>query len=105
MGTWQDMTDNVMIHCRDTFTTDLVYKPVVGAQVSIQGIFDEAYTAVIIQDGVPIETRRPKLGIRNKDLILRPAKGDKCIINGSNYRVVEYEPDGEAGTALFLYKE
>lgn len=105
MGIWQDRTDNVMIHCRDTFTTDLIYKPSVGAQISIQGIFDDEFISVVMLDGVPVETRRPRLGIRNKDLVARPAKGDKCIINGSTYRVMEYEPDGEAGTALFLHKE
>ena len=99
------MTDNVMSTCRDTFTTELIYKPIIGAPVPIKGIFDDAYASVVIMDGVPIESRRPRLGIRNLDLTLRPAKGDKCIINGSTYRVVEYEPDGEAGTALFLHKE
>lgn len=92
--------------CRDTFTTTLTYTPAVGAPFALKGIFDAAYQQVELLDGAPVQTIQPKLGVRLKDFPpgFPPKEGDRCTINGTNYRVSEFQTDGEAGAALMLHK-
>lgn len=101
---WQDQTDAVMRICRDTFTTSLTYTPTVGAPFTLKAIFDAAYQQIEMLDGAAVQTTQPMLGVRLRDFATPPTAGDRCTINGTNYRVSAFEPDGEAGAKLFLHK-
>lgn len=100
---WQQMTDEVMRVCTETFTSTVLYDPQASAPITIKGIFDAAYQDVEILDGAAVQTIKPRLGVRLSDLPAAPREGDRCTINGKNYRVAEVRPDGEAGAALFLH--
>ncbi|OQB05778.1 MAG: hypothetical protein BWY19_00803 [bacterium ADurb.Bin212] len=105
MGDWQDKTDNVMRICRDTFSSTILYTPKLLAQRELIGIFDEAYQVVEILDGASVASVKPRLGLRLLDLDFYPQNFDEVTINGTDYRVVEIQPDGEAGIQLFLHKD
>lgn len=105
MGDWQDKTDNVMRICRDTFTSVILYTPKLLAQRELKGIFDEAYILVEILDGAPVSSVRPRLGLRLLDLDFYPQNFDDVTINGTDYKVVDVQPDGEAGIQLMLQKD
>lgn len=86
--------------------TTVTYVHAAGGTQTIKGIFDEAYTEVIVNgDGTQVQSVSPMLGVRNADLTPKPAKGDRCNINGVWYRVIERRPDGEAGSELILHKD
>lgn len=98
------MTNDVMRICTETFTSTVIYDPQASAPITIKGIFDAAYQDVEILDGAAVQSTKPRLGVLLSDLPAAPREGDRCTVNGVNYRVAEVRPDGEAGAALFLHK-
>lgn len=105
MGWWQEQTDRVIKTCRDTFTTEFVYKPAAGGEHEMTGIFDEAFVSVEMLDGVPVQAVGPRIGVRLADieaLGITPDAGDTITVGSKTYRVDAFQPDGEAGAVLIL---
>lgn len=103
--TWQDLTDDVMKKCRDTFPTSATYLPSGGISYPITGIFDDAFQEVQTLDGAIIQSVGPRFGVRLNDLQATPKPNDKLEIGSKTYRVIEFRPDGEAGGVLILHDE
>lgn len=68
-------------------------------------VFDDTYFAVNLDTGVEQSSKRPIMGVNTADLPTpRDAQKDRIILNGITFSITDVQPDGEAGTTLFLSK-
>lgn len=101
---WQELTDRVAETVVNTFTTVLTYTPASGSPKTLNGVFDAAFVEVEILDGAQVQSIGPRVFLRASDLDAPPKVGDRLTINGTQYRINENRPDGEAGYLLLLHK-
>ena len=84
------------------------YTPQTGSPFPIDGVFDNPYKGLVIQDdGLPVvATREPLLGVRLAQFASPPIKGDQVHIASVNqtYRVSDVHPDGKGWAKLLLTK-
>lgn len=85
-----------------------VYTPQTGSPFPIDGVFDNPYKGLVIQDdGLPVvATREPMLGVRLAQFVSPPVKGDQVHIAsvGQAYLVSDVHPDGKGWAKLMLAK-
>lgn len=81
------------------------YTPQVGSAFSLNGIFDEAYFAVDIGAGVPVEGARPRFLCRTADLPSPPKHGDALTVPAGSYLVREIHDDATGMTELTIEKQ
>jgi hypothetical protein len=84
------------------FGESVTYTPTGGQAVTLTGIFDAAYQVVEFQEGAPVSTVMPVLGVRLSDFAAAPLQGDAVVIRGASYAVKDVEPDGKGGAKLKL---
>ncbi len=100
---WEDMTEGVMGVCRDTFAVPILYTPTGEPGFETRGIFDAEFKDVVLLDGALVQSATPRLGMALSDLNGRRAKkGDRVVVKGTQYRVIEFQPDGQSGCSLIL---
>ncbi|HEY2010534.1 MAG TPA: hypothetical protein VGH23_16210 [Rhizomicrobium sp.] len=93
--------------CMDAFGEPVTYLPSGGGSLPIEGIFDKAYSELVIDEaGSGITTVIPVLGILLSALPSSPRQGDKLQVASVNttYIVKEVRPDGHAMYKLMLNK-
>lgn len=77
-----------------------------GAPVEIDGIFDDAYTALIMAaDGDPeIAATDPVIGVRLAQFPALPLQGGRLTLPrlGVAYRIIDVRPDGKGWAKLIL---
>lgn len=77
-----------------------------GAPFAVDGIFDDAYMALVLQaDGEPaIAAVDPVIGVLLSQWAVQPAKGGMLLIPsvGITYMVADVQPDGHGGAKLLL---
>ena len=93
-----------MSKCRDTFGEPAIYTPVGGTAIEIDVIMDATFEAVDPNTGTIIISNQPKIGVKIDDLPGEPQKGDLVTVRGIDFRVIEKQTDGQAGTQLLLHK-
>lgn len=107
---WSAMADRVLRQTLRTFRQDLgaIYRRPGFEDVQlIDVIFDDTYFSQDTQTGLDTSSKRPVMGVRTADLPPgRNVAKDRIIITryGQTYtfRIQDVQPDGEAGTTLFL---
>lgn len=107
---WSAMADRVLSQTLRTFRQDLgaIYRrPGFADSVLANVIFDDTYFAQDTQTGVDVSSKRPIMGVRTADLPDgRSTAKDRIIITRTGvtkiYKITDVQPDGEAGTSLFL---
>lgn len=68
-------------------------------------VFDDTYFSVNMESGVEESSKRPIMGVNTADLPSpRDTQKDRVILNGITFFITDVQPDGEAGTTLFLSK-
>lgn len=68
-------------------------------------VFDDTYFSVNLESGVEESSKRPIMGVNTIDLPTpRDTQKDRIILNGIEFFITDVQPDGEAGTTLFLSK-
>lgn len=66
-------------------------------------VFDDTYFTVNTETGVEQSSKRPIMGVNTADLPTpRNPSTDRIILNGVTFSITDVQPDGEAGTTLFL---
>jgi len=66
-------------------------------------VFDDTFFSVNLDTGVEQSSKRPLMGVNTADLPTpRDAQKDRIILNGVTFFITDVQPDGEAGTTLFL---
>jgi len=74
-----------------------------GAEYDIDAIFETQSEQVDPDSGVPILSHQPVLHVNLIDLQATPVVGDRCVVRGTTYRVVEPTFDGQGTAALRLH--
>lgn len=100
---WKDLVNRAAETVVRTFPTTVSYSPRSGAPRTIKGVFDAAFIEIAILDGAEVQSVYPRLFVTATDFpSAPPGKGDRATIDGTQYRVAECRPDGEAGYLLVL---
>lgn len=92
--------DRAVMLSVDDFGTLAVYRRS-GVNYSVAGIFDNAYIPVDIGE-VEYTSTVPEFTVRTADLPNGATAGDLLTVNGTQYTVVNVEPDGTGVTRLRL---
>lgn len=87
-----------------TFGEPVSYTYEFGTTVPVNGIFDEAYTELVVIDGEAVTVKRSVLGIRLSDFPECPKQNDQLIARGKSFIVREVRLDGHGGAKLMLNK-
>lgn len=109
---WSAMAERTLQTALRTFRQDLgatYVRPGLPDTVLQDVIFDDTYFAVDAGTGAEVSSQSPVMGVRTASLPdQRNAQKDKIILvrRGVTYefRITNVQPDGEAGTTLFLSK-
>lgn len=88
------LADKAFKSIRKTFNTPTEWLPKAGGRYSFLGIFDDSVMLIDPDTEVRISSNLFTLGYRVKDLPALPVVGDKAVINGNKYSVVEVKEDG-----------
>jgi hypothetical protein len=104
MSNWQTLTSLVMDQCLSSFGEDVIYVSDGGSPVTFTAIFDNEFQTVDPQTGALVISTQPVIGVKSTDLPDEPSKEDRVTIRGVEYRIIDHQPDGQAGTRLFLHK-
>lgn len=90
----------------DTFGRSVTVDPVVsdpgGAAYEARGAFHRAYESVFVAEGVTQTATSPMLDIRLAEFTIPPAKGDHITVDGTEYQVTDFQPDGQGRADLVL---
>ncbi len=102
-----DWDDKVIAPNMAVFGEDVKvsYRPKVGTAFDVDAVFDRAFFEVTLNDeGVPINTTRPVVGVRTAQFAADPRQGDRLYIprTRATYVVNNFEPDGHGWALLRL---
>lgn len=103
---WTDLVNGMNRCCQNAFSEKegVIYIRNNGDQLSIQGIFDANFISVDPDTGATISSTTPVLAIIANDLPVSPDEGDKVVIRGVTYKVMETQPDSEGMIKLILHR-
>lgn len=102
---WRGETSRVMEEAKKAFGETIVYHPLGLSPFSVQAIVDEEFEQIDPNTGAIVSSQQPMIGVKDSDLPKKPELGDTCIVRGVNYRVIEKQQDGQAGTRLILNRQ
>lgn len=104
--------------CMRAFAEPVDYRPQAGAPFAVEGVFDEAYQALLPLGGTHGEetlglggmpgtdSTGPALGVRLASFAMLlaspPAQGDQLTVRGKPFLVRDVRPDGLGGAMLLL---
>lgn len=84
----------------DGFASEFTYYPNVGAEITVNGIFDQAFYEVSGGE-VGIAGNQPRI-VCETAKIPSPVYGEKVKIDGNVFTIVGIQPDGTGTTTLIL---
>lgn len=96
---FKTLSQSIVRLTQDVWGDPISYTPNGESPITIQGVFSDAYVEI---EGVV--TLKPTVRIDLTDLTSLPGKGDTCLINLVNYKVIESKIDGHGGSTLILQK-
>lgn len=82
--------------------TEAEYLPKSGGQFSVRGVFDDRIQEVDPDTEIAVSSNIYSFGVKIDDLPAPPQKGDKVLISGVAYRVIDSQEDGAQGVSTFL---
>jgi hypothetical protein len=117
MTSWADLAGGLQAIGTRTFAhnSPIVFTPQLDAPVAFNdpangdagpfAIFDGAYQVVELgETDVPIDSTAPALTVRLSDFPTPPKQDDTAVIDGTSYRAVSIQPDGQGGAVIVLRK-
>lgn len=90
----------------DEFGDSATYTLIAGGGATFTGIFDAPHIAIEFGD-VAISDRRPTFLCRTSDVpsgAVGGDAGDTLLVDGTTYRIIDLEPDGQGMTRIVLGK-
>ena len=99
-----DLADGIITNAVSSFGETVSYLPKSGGRHQLEGIFDNTFEQVDPDTEQVVATNQPILGLRNADLKFEIKKGDRVIVRGQKYRVVDSQEDGIAAVSVLLHK-
>jgi len=100
---WEDATKRALGTALNTFGKSATYTPAVGAASTITGVFDRGYRAIEF-NGVETSSFAITFAIKLEDLSANPVSGDQVTIDGTTYKIIESQEDGQGGAILILHE-
>jgi hypothetical protein len=102
-----DFDGLVLKHCMDAFGESVSYDSARSpAPFTITGIFDEAYSEIVLDRGEPLTTLMPVLGVRLAEFPadFPPLQSDQLTLvrTCERFTVREVRIDGHGGVKLML---
>lgn len=88
----------------DEFSESILYIHKNGLSYTLPAIFDNEFVEVRTQVHAGVLSREPMIMVKDRFKI-RPTRGDKCVIRGTNYMIQTYESDGTGVASLILEYE
>lgn len=84
----------------------VVWRPVTGGEFPIDAVFDEAYTSVDLQQGVPVTSTRPMLWVELSRLPALPLQEDRFTVTtiGRTFEVIEVQDEGRGSAKLIAFE-
>ena len=101
---FSDLTDAVLSACNDAFGESVSYTPQGSSLVAITGIFNAESAELDPGTGIPVLSKIPTLGVKTSDIGGDPKIGDLVTVRSVNYKVRDFDLDGEGGATLRLHK-
>jgi hypothetical protein len=92
-----------MDKCLDSFGEEVIFTSQGLSPIPIQAIFDNEFQTVDPQTGTVVISTQPVIGVKDVHLPQKPSKGDRVKIRGVDYKIIDHQPDGQAGSRLFLH--
>lgn len=89
----------------EEFAINAIYIHKNGVQFTLAVIYDNETLMVDAASGAPVISRDPMVIAQTSKFTVAPTKGDKMIINGVRYQVVDHLPDGTGISTLQLHHE
>ena len=86
------------------FGENVQFLPIAGGSFTVRAIFDNQYEQVDPDTEVVVATNQPVLGVRLSDLPALPQKGDRFVVRGKYYKIVDAQEDGQGGASLLMHK-
>jgi hypothetical protein len=83
---------------------EVSYRSVGCGVFAVRGEFFSAYEKIEIRDGFEYSSVHPMLKVRLSDFAQPPQQGDRPIIAGVEYEVIDPQSDGHGGADLILRK-
>ena len=106
-----DFSGTVLKANMDTFAQTVTHTPQEGIAYVTRGVFDEAYTELVVIDGEAVTVKMPVLGIKIDEWPIYPSQGDMVTVSGSLvfagtklFVIREVRPDSHGGVKLMLNK-
>ena len=117
MTSWADLSGGLQDIGTRTFAhhSPIVFTPQVGTAVTFNdptngdagpfAIFDPVYQLVELGEAdVPLDSTAPALTVRLSDFPTAPKQDDTAVMDGTTYRAVSVQPDGQGGAVIVLRK-
>ena len=107
---FRDKTDKLLdAALSDSFFGEdnkISYRPASGGRYLIRGIFDESWEEVDLETGVKFSTAKPNVGILLRELPdkVQPKEGDKALVRGCLFNIIDVQEDGQGGATLLMHK-
>lgn len=96
----------MVVPLKATFAQDVLIEMEDQAPFVCRGIFTAAaQTLILSNSGVPVSSVQPVLELFLSDLPQEPDEGDKAVIAGQRYTIIDSNPDGLGFLKLILHKE
>jgi hypothetical protein len=99
-----DVVGEMRAALNDTFGVETLYAPLVGAPITVTGVFKNDYLRADAGEA-GAQTTTPIVDYRLDDLPIDPDDDDPRItIAGIVYRVIEVQKDSRRGVRLLLHR-
>lgn len=106
MSVFEQYISAMVAPLKATFAQQVVIEIEDQAPFICRGIFTAAnQTLTLSQSGVPVSSTQPVLEVFLSDLVQEPDEGDKVVIAGQRYTIIDVDPDGLGFLKLMLHKE
>jgi hypothetical protein len=101
---WQGATAGVIDQVKGTFGRAVTYTPQGQAALTLDCVFNNPSIAIEVGGDLNHTRSVPTLFVKLADLPSSPKKGDRVEVDGTHYRVIDSQEDGQGGSLLFLNK-
>lgn len=106
MSVFEQHIAAMVVPLKATFAQQVVMEIEDQPPFICRGMFTAAaQTLTLSTSGVPVSSTQPVLEVFLSDLTQEPDEGDKVVIAGQRYTIIDANPDGLGFLKLMLHKE
>lgn len=100
-----EIADAILKTTTTALGVPIIYAPDEGEEIELNAVWDDNYVGVDPDTGAQVTSTSPRAGIRIADLgDITPTKDDRVTKGGQEYRISDFQKDGQGGAMLFLHR-